>query len=883
MVGIEGMEDFVDANNGTSLGEGRMEEDTMDVKMSAASPSSASASLSLANESINCINVNSNGGNVPSSNNNSYSFAHSSNDDNTGSVDFHPLLDSAISPFAPNVSPVAFWLDSDILQTQKQLYPSNDRETGTGEAASQSTAEASRSSVAADQEQASRSSASSTPGLRLPLRSSRTTQAPLFGTSLAQSRWSQSATNFFPFPEDFMRMVMEPSSTTNHETNSGSNSNSNSNNNNYNNSSSNNNNDDVFDSSSGGGLYFGLSGSSPVRRTLSLLSNRPNRIGGGDNSNGNNNNTESIRTARPLIFSSAAASSSREQDTATAATNTDSDRLSDMILELYRRPFGETLASESDSSRRRVFGLPFAAASSGRSERSSTAGGNNNNDDIEDDDDDLDRYTRSSLVNPLRSFRSGPAGRSSRHRSITPEINLDTPPQNLDSSSSSSLPENSNMNVDVAITRNPTSNLHKSQSLLYWSGQLPHRFIEIDGDQLTVKYVGAGQNSNDVGSIKSNKPLSGTKIAAYFEIKVIDIGQRGSIGVGISTSEGCINKQPGSDAFSYGILGDDGKKYHEGGRGIDYGPMFSADDIIGCGINYLKREVFFTINGKCYGTAFSNIKTQTYYAAVGLHTPGEVIRANFGQEEFLFDIDGYIREEQDQLHGTMLTSDFPMDNVNTIILDYLAHHGYMETFNSFTQYFEAGDSIEPHMLNSLAQRNEIQSLIRQGMITQAMEHVQKYFPKVLLRNSSFAENVKFLCKVQEFIEMIQQKSPPNVAIEYLQKVLNPYAMLPFINQKLLNDASALLIYEDPLHSPITYLLQPSQREMVADALNSLIISDGSPEEEEISHSKLEILIQQLVVAQYAFREEYYPTNAGIVQPSLHKMLDPNMPITSLLC
>ena len=44
--------------------------------------------------------------------------------------------------------------------------------------------------------------------------------------------------------------------------------------------------------------------------------------------------------------------------------------------------------------------------------------------------------------------------------------------------------------------------------------------------------------------------------------------------------------------------GDDGKVYSGRGQGSEFGPTFGVGDTIGCGINYLRRTVFFTLNGE---------------------------------------------------------------------------------------------------------------------------------------------------------------------------------------------------------------------------------------------------------------------------------------------
>ena len=50
---------------------------------------------------------------------------------------------------------------------------------------------------------------------------------------------------------------------------------------------------------------------------------------------------------------------------------------------------------------------------------------------------------------------------------------------------------------------------------------------------------------------------------------------------------------------SYGYHGDDGNKFFNG-ENDSYGPTFSAGDIVGCGYNTVKQEIFFTKNGKVF-------------------------------------------------------------------------------------------------------------------------------------------------------------------------------------------------------------------------------------------------------------------------------------------
>lgn len=45
---------------------------------------------------------------------------------------------------------------------------------------------------------------------------------------------------------------------------------------------------------------------------------------------------------------------------------------------------------------------------------------------------------------------------------------------------------------------------------------------------------------------------------------------------------------------SYGYHGDDGNKFHNSGKGEEYGPKYGTGDIVGAGMHFGKQEIFFT-------------------------------------------------------------------------------------------------------------------------------------------------------------------------------------------------------------------------------------------------------------------------------------------------
>jgi Ran-binding protein 9/10 len=132
-------------------------------------------------------------------------------------------------------------------------------------------------------------------------------------------------------------------------------------------------------------------------------------------------------------------------------------------------------------------------------------------------------------------------------------------------------------------------------------------FIKIEKDMLTVKYIGQGVNQHDYGTIRAIKGFKGNKLIDYFETTIMEEGDKSMVIIGLSIQEFSLSKYPGYDSKSYGF-GSDGKKYYNmKDKGKEYGPTFGKkNDVIGCGINYIKSEIFFTKNGKYLGLFIFN-------------------------------------------------------------------------------------------------------------------------------------------------------------------------------------------------------------------------------------------------------------------------------------
>ena len=109
-----------------------------------------------------------------------------------------------------------------------------------------------------------------------------------------------------------------------------------------------------------------------------------------------------------------------------------------------------------------------------------------------------------------------------------------------------------------------------------------------------------------------------------------------------------LQKLPGWEKESWGYHGDDGNLFNGEGsssrQSKKYGPKFTTNDIIGCGVNFRTNTAFFTKNGTYLGEAWSDLpQRKKLYPVVGMKKQGEHVRVNFGQDAFAFDIDDYMR------------------------------------------------------------------------------------------------------------------------------------------------------------------------------------------------------------------------------------------------
>ncbi|PQE04952.1 ankyrin repeat-containing domain protein [Rutstroemia sp. NJR-2017a BBW] len=78
-----------------------------------------------------------------------------------------------------------------------------------------------------------------------------------------------------------------------------------------------------------------------------------------------------------------------------------------------------------------------------------------------------------------------------------------------------------------------------------------------------------------------------------------------------------LHRMLGWDAGSWGFHSDDGRVYEDGKqpwKGFPYSKPYTADEVIGCGVNFAENIAFYTRGGKIIGQACENIRGKLYPA-----------------------------------------------------------------------------------------------------------------------------------------------------------------------------------------------------------------------------------------------------------------------------
>ncbi|KAL9295990.1 hypothetical protein ACSQ67_021886 [Phaseolus vulgaris] len=408
-------------------------------------------------------------------------------------------------------------------------------------------------------------------------------------------------------------------------------------------------------------------------------------------------------------------------------------------------------------------------------------------------------------------------------------------------------------------------------------------FVVVSTDKLSVKYTNVNLHGHDVGVIQANKPAPTKRLIYYFEIHVKDAGVKGQIAIGFTSETFKMRRQPGSlthslaqslthhslthspltrslthslikwEANSCGYHGDDGLLYRGHGKG-----------------KRLAQPIHLVIkNGQVVGSVSKDMKGPLF-PTIAVHSQNEEVHVNFGQKPFTFDLKEFEAQERMKQQLKIEEISVPPNVSYGIVRSYLLHYGYEDTLNSFDV---ASKSTVPPIY--IAQ----ESGIDEQEITYALNHRKTLRQKaiavgilwisllpiiivtgtchiaVMAPRSSIRVLIQLIRKgnldvafgkLREWYPQIVEVGALEEAVRYGRIELSSFYDLP-VFKDLVQDCVALLAYERPLESSVGYLLKDSQREVVADTVNAMILSTN-PNMKESKHclqSYLERLLRQL--------------------------------------
>ncbi|KAI9506637.1 concanavalin A-like lectin/glucanase domain-containing protein, partial [Coemansia spiralis] len=344
---------------------------------------------------------------------------------------------------------------------------------------------------------------------------------------------------------------------------------------------------------------------------------------------------------------------------------------------------------------------------------------------------------------------------------------------------------------------------------LEWSTSREKRNMSVGSDHVSIRYTGPGLQDQDAAMILTDVCIPARAGVYYFEMLIKSRGQSGYIGIGLSLAGLPSNRLPGWDVGSWGYHGDDGHIFGGDGRGTSYGPRFTTGDTVGCGIDFMRQQLFFTRNGFFLGYAFGKIDTsKDLYPCVGMRTPGEHASANFGRQPFVYDISNYLRNERQDValnSGAIGWSDATLGLVLSYLIQSELYAAARALIKNAIGLCSASDELDKKLHKLDSQRNarkQICKYITEGEIDHALGLLQISYPRVLED-----ESLVFQLRCRQFIELLQADygSSPN----------------PIIREGLVHTFS-LLAYADPAQSPIAALLDPGACEPLAHLVEMAI-------------------------------------------------------------
>ncbi|CAG9537829.1 unnamed protein product [Cercopithifilaria johnstoni] len=301
----------------------------------------------------------------------------------------------------------------------------------------------------------------------------------------------------------------------------------------------------------------------------------------------------------------------------------------------------------------------------------------------------------------------------------------------------------------------------------HWSHQDKAASLVVTNDYRNVAYADSGDpnqelNAKDAAAVRADHPIPITCGVYYFEVTIVCSGAECCMGVGLCERNVDLNRLPGWDRASYGYHGDDGNFFCSSGTGHAYGPTFKMNDVIGCGVDFVRKSIFFTKNGRHLGIAIMEVENVVdLYPMIGLQKHGAIADSNFGQYPFKYDIEQEFKDARNYTYEQICQVVLPQAKtgwMDRAISSWLLHEGYGRALAAFKKHAdqnldETGDVQmergEEESSDMLERRRELKQMILDGEVGKAIDRARALCPDLLEQNKELA----LLLNCQYYVEI----------------------------------------------------------------------------------------------------------------------------------
>lgn len=204
----------------------------------------------------------------------------------------------------------------------------------------------------------------------------------------------------------------------------------------------------------------------------------------------------------------------------------------------------------------------------------------------------------------------------------------------------------------------------------------------MDRDSKKINFEAGKLSGFAVQRIQASLPFEiEVNSVGFFEISIGEGGDRSEVSIGLTPRHFPLAKLPGRTkkflSFGYSSPGDILAQKKVVKTNLPFRPTHS----VGCGVDFLRKQVFFTRNEKIEHV-FEAVEPQAWFATVGFERESTSVKFNFGPKGFSYDIADYLRQNEKR-YKKMLNKEKDFKDINNAVLNYFLFNCYPKSLEVF--------------------------------------------------------------------------------------------------------------------------------------------------------------------------------------------------------